>query len=768
MRRFGFVAAAGAVAACAWSASAGGPTDSSLKSPVPGEANVLRGDGGTRFGFVVWDQGYPDTVNGNEMTLWNQGENFSLGGRTILTGCVFWTLDCGKWDGTLEWAIWDDAGGVPGALRASGATGLSRFYTGRDPFGCPEYDNFFNFPGGTTLDAGNYILTLHMSSDCGTRDEIYWETSAFGGPPPGVEQGNCAGAWVPAFGDFEHAFILIGKPDCPLPTPPSNPSPANGATGLPLNVKLSWGVFPCVTPGLANGGFETGDFTGWTPVAIVPPNGELQSWNVSSGGTGWFGNAFPWEGAFYAQNGFDGDAGLHYELYQEVLIPAFTQAAVLSWVERIQWDSLGIPSTLPRKYRVSVQPAGGGAPLAVLHEFSFIMNGSPYTDTGYVYHAVDLAQLGISGNVRLVWEQDIPEFYTGPAQIEFDAISLGCENPQQPAARRGVSPERKKMSDEAFARKVAAYEAVRNGEFRSPAEAMASGRFDPPKSDSAIPHEGVASPQPLKPTPLAERGAALLFNGGGPNRLYGNEMTLWRQAEDFYMDQNSNVKFLRFWTLEVPGAWDGVCEVAFHPDAGGVPGAPYYSAPAVVLSRAATGFDFGFGLFEYEYLVSLPGAPFVPTGFNWVSIHMSGDCGTRDEVYWESTSAGFGASGHEFFACAGAPAPNYVQHAFELYGNPVDCPTTYYVYLRALSPGGGYELMCITGEETCEVFNLVCDTEYEWIVIACNPNGNCVYGPFWRFRTRPCCCEGDANGDGVVNFADITNVLQNWLRVCPK
>jgi hypothetical protein len=28
-------------------------------------------------------------------------------------------------------------------------------------------------------------------------------------------------------------------------------------------------------------------------------------------------------------------------------------------------------------------------------------------------------------------------------------------------------------------------------------------------------------------------------------------------------------------------------------------------------------------------------------------------------------------------------------------------------------------------------------------------------------------CEGDANGDGEVTFADITNVLGNWLAICP-
>lgn len=38
---------------------------------------------------------------------------------------------------------------------------------------------------------------------------------------------------------------------------------------------------------------------------------------------------------------------------------------------------------------------------------------------------------------------------------------------------------------------------------------------------------------------------------------------------------------------------------------------------------------------------------------------------------------------------------------------------------------------------------------------------------FWLDDYTPSTGPGDANGDGVVNFDDITNVLSNWLAVCP-
>jgi len=58
-------------------------------------------------------------------------------------------------------------------------------------------------------------------------------------------------------------------------------------------------------------------------------------------------------------------------------------------------------------------------------------------------------------------------------------------------------------------------------------------------------------------------------------------------------------------------------------------------------------------------------------------------------------------------------------------------------------------------------------TTYYWGVTAFNSLGaTASTPPVFSFRTiAP--CEGDSNIDGVVNFADITTVLSNWLRTCP-
>ncbi len=745
-----FVVSAGAAFAAPRSSAAPGG---------PGEADVMHAGTGDRAGFLVWDQGAPDLVSGNEMTLWNQGENFSIPNATVLTDGRFWTGECGAFDGSFQWAIWEDAGGSPGAFVASGAPGLGRGATGRFAFGCPEFENTFSF-GGVVLNPGNYYLTLHMSADCGTRDEIYWETSAIVVAPAGVEDDFCDGGF-PSNGQ-EHAFQLFGKPACDPPAAPNNPLPQTGSTDVPTNTLLRWNV-PCFVGNLQNPGFESGDFTGWNPVSNIPPGGELTPWNVSSGGTGWFGSAYPFQGSFYAQNGFDGGAGLSYELFQDVFVPP-AASAVLTWRDRIQWDSLGIGSSQPRLYRVTIQPAGGGAPLATIYSFDIVMNGAPYSDTGYVTHNVDLAALGLTGQaLRVHWFQYIPEEYTGPAQFEIDAVELDCEAAGTPPPSKEVSAARRTLSDEAFAAKVAMYQAVKKGEFRSPAEAIASGRFNPPASKSALSKTPSAETDPLNVSP--ERGVGtLLFDGGSPDLSNGNEMTQWLQTEDFDASSDSVVHFVRFWTLENAG-WDGTCEISFHPEIGFSPGPAYFVGTGSLVSRTATGRS-NFGLAEVEYVFAIPGGAFVPQGRNWLGLHMSADCGTRDDVYWETTSNGFGFGGLELFNCTDAASNNGTQHAFQLYGEDAECPVTYDVYLRRL-PYENFQLVCQgTPLPVCDPGRLGCESDYEWVVVAYNGGGQTV-GPYWTFSTAVCCCPGDANGDRTVNFADITKVLENWLLTCP-
>lgn len=209
---------------------------------------------------------------------------------------------------------------------------------------------------------------------------------------------------------------------CPPPPEPNNPDPCDGATDVPVDTYLSWGEECSASCNLPNGGFESGVFAPWTTVTGL--GSELTPWDVTSGGTGWFLNGFPLEGAFFAQNGFDGEAGLFYDIYQEVPIPICATSAVLNWSERIQWD---IGGKFPRQYVVSVQPAGGGGPLAVLYT-RYLFPGTN-GDTGYVPHSIDLLTVApsIAGQtVRINFHEYIPETYTGPAQFDLDGISLSC------------------------------------------------------------------------------------------------------------------------------------------------------------------------------------------------------------------------------------------------------------------------------------------------------------------------------------------------------
>jgi len=219
------------------------------------------------------------------------------------------------------------------------------------------------------------------------------------------------------------------KPACVPPAEPIDPDPCDGEKDVPVDTLLSWDIACSPDCQMSNGGFESGSFAPWTTVTNLSERQQLQPWAVATGsGSGWFNNGMPSEGTHFAQNGFDGEAGLYYDIYQEVAIPACAASAILKWSERIQWDMLNYSgSTQPRLYVVSLQPAGGGASLAVLYTMN--LNLGTRGDTGYVLHSVDLlsAAPGIRGQtVRINFHEYIPQKYTGPAQFDLDGISLSC------------------------------------------------------------------------------------------------------------------------------------------------------------------------------------------------------------------------------------------------------------------------------------------------------------------------------------------------------
>jgi hypothetical protein len=180
---------------------------------------------------------------------------------------------------------------------------------------------------------------------------------------------------------------------------------------------------------ITNGSFETGDFTGWTVDRTGTP---FVDWTVSAAGagSGFFPATSPQDGTFDAWNGFDGVGPMEFTMYQDVSVPAGT--TTFTWMERIQWDfALTGTATAARLYSVEILNPSTSALLSTLYSFS---TGIAHVigDTGWQSHAADLSAFAGS-TVRIMFREQIPEAFTGPGQIEFDAIGPTASTVPEPA-----------------------------------------------------------------------------------------------------------------------------------------------------------------------------------------------------------------------------------------------------------------------------------------------------------------------------------------------
>ncbi len=169
---------------------------------------------------TVYNNGGPNQQNGNEMTQWQQGEDFTFGGG-MLTGVTYWDIQnhtTGIYNGTY-WSIWTNAGGAPGVQLFTGAAiGETHTATGLSPNIAgtvfDEYINQFALPN-INLGAGTYWLVLHNGPlSITNREEYYWELTNGNGTTTGHECnlffGPCPpNVWNDNF--EEHAFYLTGN-----------------------------------------------------------------------------------------------------------------------------------------------------------------------------------------------------------------------------------------------------------------------------------------------------------------------------------------------------------------------------------------------------------------------------------------------------------------------------------------------------------------------------------------------------------------------------
>ena len=167
---------------------------------------------------IIYENGGPDQQNGNEMTGWIQAEDFKLSADSILTSVNFWDIEAPggtAYQGEIDWILYADAGGQPGASFASGAAvgaAVTRTFIQGGVLGFyDEYSLSFNISPGIPLTAGTtYWLGLHNGPlTMTTYSNFYWETTNFNGTSTGHEDGApFDGVW--SDNGLEHAFNLGG------------------------------------------------------------------------------------------------------------------------------------------------------------------------------------------------------------------------------------------------------------------------------------------------------------------------------------------------------------------------------------------------------------------------------------------------------------------------------------------------------------------------------------------------------------------------------
>ena len=119
---------------------------------------------------------------------------------------------------------------------------------------------------------------------------------------------------------------------------------------------------------------------------------------------------------------------MEFRMFQQLSLPTDASTLQLSWQDRVQWDYLpGGIATEPRIYEVQLRDPATDAILDTLYSFSTgTQDTNPTGDTGWQTHTADLSAYA-GQDVQLYYYEFIPQNFTGPGQIEFDAISLVYE-----------------------------------------------------------------------------------------------------------------------------------------------------------------------------------------------------------------------------------------------------------------------------------------------------------------------------------------------------
>jgi hypothetical protein len=191
---------------------------------------------------------------------------------------------------------------------------------------------------------------------------------------------------------------------------------------------------------ITNGGFETGNFTGWTTISA--PN-SIEPWTVSGSGNG---STFPpaslpatttvIQGSFNAWVTIGSDAGSS-SLTQDVAIPAGMRVQ-FTWLDKYQMNLSNFCSSAATcgtaSYRVEIVNPTTNVLLQTLYIVN--TNSLSNTNTGWVSHIVNLT--AYSGQtIRIRFRTNVTVNNGGPGRAEIDGVTMNAFPPSAASATLG-------------------------------------------------------------------------------------------------------------------------------------------------------------------------------------------------------------------------------------------------------------------------------------------------------------------------------------------
>ena len=137
--------------------------------------------------------------------------------------------------------------------------------------------------------------------------------------------------------------------------------------------------------------------------------------------------------------------------------------------------------------------------------------------------------------------------------------------------------------------------------------------------------------------------AAIVFNNGAPNQVFGVNMSGNVVAEDFSIGSTTDVTNLRFWSIQSAiGDYSGSLSWAIYGNAGTQPGAVLQSgiaSPAATSTGLSTGFGYREFVFDIATVFQLV------AGNYWLGLANNPlNPANPSEMLWETTGGGIGSN----------------------------------------------------------------------------------------------------------------------------